>query len=591
MLTALASGACGLGVGVLLERRQRAARQEPSPDWGQSTGAVHPSSSSSGSRRCRASTQTPDRSQVENLDEESYSRGLDWLRDLLPECETEEDLESLLQKAGSSLTLRTARLMMSRHKVEEVFSVPVQERSKHIFGLGRYAQHNRVMLCMVGLPARGKSYITKMLRRYLQWLGFPVKAINAGELRRQKGMAGAPADFFTGDKKAVQVREDIANQCMEMAFEWLSSQEAVCIAIFDATNTTKKRRQVIVNGCQERGFTPVFVESICTDEKILEANYEMKLINDDYKASDPVKARQDFLDRVKAYEGRYETVEDDECDGAIRYIKLFNVGEKVIMKRCSGYISSNIGFYLSNIHICPRKIWLMRHAETEEQRKGQLGSVSDVITYLGARYCRDVAKSVYEQREEMRKAGEIEGADVLILTGTAPIHAATCEALKVANSADGDLGRNAAEVVARFPVMSTSLLNELDGGDFNGMTNEVIKQDFPELWAMREQDRLNFRYPGAGGESFVDVIHRLGPVIIELERQHRSLLIVSHLAVQKCIYGYFMNTPLEEIPHLDLEMHTLYELTPGPHGTQVTDVKLKFDRMPPMPSLMSVASF
>merc|ERR1719453_513340 len=240
----------------------------------------------------------------------------------------------------------------------------------------------------------------------------------------------------------------------------------------------------------------------------------MKLINDDYKAADPVKARQDFLDRVKAYEGRYETVEDDECDGAIRYIKLFNVGEKVIMKRCSGYISSNIGFYLSNIHICPRKIWLMRHAETEDQRKGQLGSVSDVITYLGARYCRDVAKSVYEQREEMRKAGEMEGADVLILTGTAPIHAATCEALKVANSADGDLGRSAAEVVARFPVMSTSLLNELDGGDFNGMTNEVIKQDFPELWALREQDRLNFRYPGAGGESFVDVIHRLGPVII-----------------------------------------------------------------------------
>ena len=35
----------------------------------------------------------------------------------------------------------------------------------------RYSQSNRVLLCMVGLPARGKSYITKMLMRYLTSLG------------------------------------------------------------------------------------------------------------------------------------------------------------------------------------------------------------------------------------------------------------------------------------------------------------------------------------------------------------------------------------------------------------------------------------
>ena len=97
----------------------------------------------------------------------------------------------------------------------------------------RYSQSNRVLLCMVGLPARGKSYITKMLMRYLtslgrkrsclqanwpmgisseliiagtllkvfprlwyipltkmvvvRWSGFPVKAFNAGNLRRQTG--------------------------------------------------------------------------------------------------------------------------------------------------------------------------------------------------------------------------------------------------------------------------------------------------------------------------------------------------------------------------------------------------------------------
>lgn len=66
----------------------------------------------------------------------------------------------------------------------------------------RYSQSCRVLLCMVGLPARGKSYITKMLMRYLtcpggepfkglkgclRWSGFPVKTFNAGNLRRQTG--------------------------------------------------------------------------------------------------------------------------------------------------------------------------------------------------------------------------------------------------------------------------------------------------------------------------------------------------------------------------------------------------------------------
>lgn len=35
---------------------------------------------------------------------------------------------------------------------------------------------------------------------------------------------------------------------------------------------------------------------------VLAQNYELKLQNDDYKAMDPVIARRDFIDRVRAYE-------------------------------------------------------------------------------------------------------------------------------------------------------------------------------------------------------------------------------------------------------------------------------------------------
>ena len=49
---------------------------------------------------------------------------------------------------------------------------------------------------MVGLPARGKSYISSTLIRYLNWYGCRAKCFNAGDKRRQAGKAGVDAQFF-----------------------------------------------------------------------------------------------------------------------------------------------------------------------------------------------------------------------------------------------------------------------------------------------------------------------------------------------------------------------------------------------------------
>eukprot|EP00931_Biecheleriopsis_adriatica_P059882 TRINITY_DN35904_c0_g1_i1.p1 TRINITY_DN35904_c0_g1~~TRINITY_DN35904_c0_g1_i1.p1 ORF type:complete len:457 (+),score=87.58 TRINITY_DN35904_c0_g1_i1:75-1373(+) len=378
-----------------------------------------------------------------------------------------------------------------------------------IYGLGGFCTYNRVLLCMVGLPARGKSYIVNMLTRYLRWTGFPVQTFNAGNLRRQEGLAGADANFFGDDKSASKKREDLASQTMNAALSWLEAQQDVSVAIFDATNTTKKRRRTIVERCAEvTGVTPVFVESICDDLAVLEQNYRLKLGNDDYKNMDPVQAREDFLRRVDMYAQRYETIDDGEPgsdDSGIRYIKLFNVGQKVVLRHCDGYAPSHIGFYLSNIHITPRRIWLVRHAETKDQQRGILGSVSDKLTRQGVRYCRSLARYIQGVQREIEDG---HGQQILILMGTAPVHQATYDAITGSGNyclTKEEKGlKSDVDFAKRCPAMNTSLLNELDGGDCNGMTYDKIKSDFPEVWEARESDKLNFRYPGAGGESYVD---------------------------------------------------------------------------------------
>lgn len=54
-------------------------------------------------------------------------------------------------------------------------------------------------------------------------------------------------------------------------------------------------------------------------------------------------------------------------------VQVYNVGQKVVTRNTTGYIPSQIAFYLANIHIEPRKIWLTRHAESVDQSNNILG--------------------------------------------------------------------------------------------------------------------------------------------------------------------------------------------------------------------------
>ena len=76
--------------------------------------------------------------------------------------------------------------------------------------------------------------------------------------------------------------------------------------------------------------------------------------------------------------------------------------------------------------------------------------------------------------------------------------------------------------------LRTGLLNELGGGDLEGMSHDAIELEHPLEANARKLDKLRYRYPGAGGESYIDVIERLRPLIVELERTRNDVLIVCH---------------------------------------------------------------
>src|SRR3954471_3948870 len=81
---------------------------------------------------------------------------------------------------------------------------------------------------------------------------------------------------------------------------------------------------------------------------------------------------------------------------------------------------------------------------------------------------------------------------------------------------------------------------------------------YPEDNANRDADKFNYRY--RGGESYRDVVLRLEPVIMELERQG-NILIIGHQAILRCIYAYFVNKSHDDLPYINIPRHTVLELS------------------------------
>ena len=91
-----------------------------------------------------------------------------------------------------------------------------------------------------------------------------------------------------------------------------------------------------------------------------------------------------------------------------------------------------------------------------------------------------------------------------------------------------------------------------------------IKEKYPDDFAARDEDKYNYRY--RGGESYRDVVIRLEPIIMELERSE-NVLIITHQAIVRCIFAYFVDIEQDRSPWMNVPLHTLMKLTPKAYGT------------------------
>ena len=215
-------------------------------------------------------------------------------------------------------------------------NIPGMTRSR-VSPDGKIAQRDvgaKLVVIMVGLPARGKSYITKKIQRYLSWQQHECRIFNVGNRRRVAaggegpvgsaqnspprspekvirtasiaGIIDAPtqaahillngvdpvreqqnlvklpsaetmdqsAEFFDPkNRKASQLREQVAMSTLDEVLEFLL-EKGGSVGILDATNSTIERRQILFDHIKKREpkLGILFIESVCEDEKVSSEN-------------------------------------------------------------------------------------------------------------------------------------------------------------------------------------------------------------------------------------------------------------------------------------------------------------------------------
>jgi len=408
----------------------------------------------------------------------------------------------------------------------------------------------KTILAMVGLPARGKSFISYRMELFFSWIAVETKVFNVGQHRRKAETAVQDASYFDPNNKEMKAsREKLAEEVLRDLLAWLDGHSEA-VAIFDATNSTMERRRRVRNLVFEHdpSYQVIFIESRCDDPVMIEVNVRAKLLKSpDYAGIDYEDARRDFYIRMDMYRRAFEAVDADGQEDNLSYIKMLNLSSHVVVHRVYGRVTTNLLPYLMALHIGHRPVWLVRMPEsvTEAEGKSPLTFCDMAMSAAGRRFAEGLAAFV--QRNE-----EVQHCQVFACTHR--------RALDMASLLEGNSGGKRASV--------HPLLNPMNWGAYEG----ISRRDFEEktsaqFFADFVRDPMNTRFPG--GECYADFVRRIQPVVVEIEQQLEPVVIIAPSSVLQVLYCYFAKLPVCKACEVVIPWHSIVEWRPSGAGFSV----------------------
>jgi len=391
---------------------------------------------------------------------------------------------------------------------------------------------DKLVIALVGLPARGKSTMARKIGRTLELDGAAVRIFNNGELRRELATENTSfAEFFSPNNKAgVEFRERCARINLDRGLSFLNKEGEV--AIIDASNVTQRRRRLIIETFT--GIPVLFIECMNADEEALEANLERKVFLKEFRHLSAEEALDSFFKRISYYESIYEPLHEEKNRILVDSFEGCILQEQILdpvpyFDRIRDLITTRI----------VKNLFLVRHGETYYNLEDRIGGDSQ-LTGRGLAQAKELADYFVKQRIPIIFTSNYKRT----LQTAAPI----------------------AEKQEHCRIISLPEFNEIHAGICNGMTYQEIREQMPEVAQARKHNKYDYVYPeGEGYVSMEERIHRGLQKVFYLNNYGDNIMIVGHQAVNRMILSYFVFRQKTEVPYIYMPQNRYYHIQIDPY--------------------------
>lgn len=471
---------------------------------------------------------------------------------------------------------------------------------------GRLFHAGRILVVLVGLPATSKTLLSVAITRYTRWLGVRTKSFHVSEYRRKQGIE-VPDDYFSAlpaTKEGMETREKIFGTVFDEMLKFFMETKGQ-LAVYDALNIRRDERRDLQAKFCALNIKVLFIESVMTDSDLVARNIGMAAQSSDYKGLTKEKARSAFMRRLLVNKPLYEEISPDEN---LSFVKYINFGERLIVNNNRyGYLINKIVFFLMNLRDKKGCVYFARCGTSDNDKYID----DEVLNEDGLRYSEILAELVLD-RINMRRASR-HGTPNSSANGSTPIPedlfgkkesstliptAATLHRTasrgnhKIRQVADWDGADEDSFVVWTAPrkrtfdtskffkekgvvIRQRFQLQQLHPGVVADLTEEQIKEKYPDEYSEYLKDRYHYRFPRA--ESFHDLAVRMEPLLLEMERMQGDVLIIGHESTLKVLYGYLMACTCEELPSLSFPRDKLIEISFSPFQNRAERIPIPQD--------------
>ena len=390
----------------------------------------------------------------------------------------------------------------------------------------------KLVIALVGLPARGKSTMARKIARTFELDDIQVQVFNNGELRRQlsNGNTSSPEFFSPQNPQGVELREKYARLNLDLALAFLKNDGKV--AIIDASNVTKKRRDMISAAFPD--IPVLFIEGTNLNEEVNEANLERKLSLKEFGHLSPEEALDSFLKRIAQYELVYEPLREER-----NRIVVESFEGRILHEHLSDFVPYYDRIRDLIVTRTVRNLFLVRHGETYYNLEDRIGGDSD-LTEKGVIQARALAEYFAQWRIPIIFRSNYKRT----LQTAVPI----------------------AEKQEQCSIIALPEFNEIDAGICDGMTYQEINAQMPEVASARKANKYDYIYPAGEGYATMEKRIRRGlHKVLNLNNNDDNIMIVGHQAVNRMILSYFVFRQKEEVPYIYMPQNRYYHIEISPH--------------------------